>query len=131
MVSEYRGRVTRHEEQENKLLSNRNVSAVTKDNIQISLQANIELIEELEDAVKYGAEGIGLYRSEFLYISKSPMLPTEEEHFNVYRRLAEAVAPHWGVIRAVDPAGKKVAKQIVGKQEDNPVLGLRALRLCM
>jgi phosphotransferase system enzyme I (PtsI) len=131
MVSEYRGRVTRHEEQENKLLSNRNVSAVTKDNIQISLQANIELIEELEDAVKYGAEGIGLYRSEFLYISKSPLLPTEEEHFNVYRRLAESVAPNWCVIRTFDLGGKKVAATITGKKEDNPVLGLRALRLCM
>lgn len=131
MVSEYRGRVTRHEEQEKKLLSNRNVSAVTKDNIQISLQANIELIEELEDAVKYGAEGIGLYRSEFLYISKSPLLPTEEEHFNVYRRLAESVAPNWCVIRTFDLGGKKVAATITGKKEDNPVLGLRALRLCM
>jgi phosphotransferase system enzyme I (PtsI) len=131
MVSEYRGRVTRHEEQENKLLSNRNVAAVTKDNIQISLQANIELIEELEDAVKFGAEGIGLYRSEFLYISKSPLLPTEEEHFNVYRRLAESVAPNWCVIRTFDLGGKKVAATITGKKEDNPVLGLRALRLCM
>lgn len=131
MVSEYRGRVTRHEEQEKKLLSNRNVSAVTKDNIQISLQANIELIEELEDAVKYGAEGIGLYRSEFLYISKSPLLPTEEEHFNIYRRLAESVAPNWCVIRTFDLGGKKVAATITGKKEDNPVLGLRALRLCM
>ncbi len=131
MVSEYRGRVTRHEEQEKKLLGNRNVAAVTKDNIQISLQANIELIEELEDAVKYGAEGIGLYRSEFLYISKSPLLPTEEEHFNVYRRLAESVAPNWCVIRTFDLGGKKVAATITGKKEDNPVLGLRALRLCM
>jgi phosphotransferase system enzyme I (PtsI) len=131
MVSEYRGRVTRHEEQENKLLSNRNIAAVTKDNVQISLQANIELIEELEDAVKFGAEGIGLYRSEFLYISKSPLLPTEEEHFNVYRRLAEAVAPNWCVIRTFDLGGKKVAATITGKKEDNPVLGLRALRLCM
>jgi len=131
MVSEYRGRVTRHEEQEKKLLSNRNVAPVTKDNIQISLQANIELIEELEDAVKFGAEGIGLYRSEFLYISKSPMLPTEEEHFNVYRRLAESVAPNWCVIRTFDLGGKKVAATITGKKEDNPVLGLRALRLCM
>lgn len=131
MVSEYRGRVTRHEEQENKLLSNRNVAAVTKDNIQISLQANIELIEELDDAVKFGAEGIGLYRSEFLYISKSPLLPTEEEHFNVYRRLAESVAPNWCVIRTFDLGGKKVAATITGKKEDNPVLGLRALRLCM
>src|SRR5947209_3998673 len=131
MVSEYRGRVTRHEEQETKLLSNRNVAAVTKDNIQISLQANIELVEELEDAVKYGAEGIGLYRSEFLYISKSPILPTEEEHFNIYRRLAEAVAPNWCVIRTFDLGGKKVAATITGRKEDNPVLGLRALRLCM
>jgi phosphotransferase system enzyme I (PtsI) len=131
MVSEYRGRVTRHEEQEKKLLGNRNVSAVTKDNIQISLQANIELIEELEDAVKYGAEGIGLYRSEFLYISKSPLLPTEEEHFNIYRRLAESVAPNWCVIRTFDLGGKKVAATITGRKEDNPVLGLRALRLCM
>jgi len=131
MVSEYRSRVTRHEEQEKKLLGNRNVAAVTKDNVQISLQANIELVEELEDAVKFGAEGIGLYRSEFLYISKSPMLPTEEEHFNIYRRLAEAVAPNWCVIRTFDLGGKKVAATITGKKEDNPVLGLRALRLCM
>jgi phosphoenolpyruvate-protein phosphotransferase (PTS system enzyme I) len=131
MVSEYRSRVTRHEEQEKKLLGNRNVAAVTKDNIQISLQANIELVEELEDAVKFGAEGIGLYRSEFLYISKSPLLPTEEEHFNIYRRLAEAVAPNWCVIRTFDLGGKKVAATITGKKEDNPVLGLRALRLCM
>ena len=131
MVSEYRGRVSRHEEQEKKLLSNRNVSAVTKDNIQISLQANIELVEELKDAIRFGAEGIGLYRSEFLYISKSPMLPTEEEHFNVYRRLAESVAPNWCVIRTFDLGGKKVAATITGKKEDNPVLGLRALRLCM
>jgi len=131
MVSEYRGRVTRHEEQEKKLLSNRNVAPVTKDNIQISLQANIELIEELDDVVKYGAEGIGLYRSEFLYISKSPLLPTEEEHFNVYRRLAESVAPNWCVIRTFDLGGKKVAATITGRKEDNPVLGLRALRLCM
>jgi phosphotransferase system enzyme I (PtsI) len=131
MVSEYRSRVTRHEEQEKKLLGNRNVAAVTKDNIQISLQANIELVEELEDAVKFGAEGIGLYRSEFLYISKSPMLPTEEEHFNIYRRLAEAVAPNWCVIRTFDLGGKKVAATITGKKEDNPALGLRALRLCM
>ncbi len=131
LVEEYRSRVTRHHESEKRLLENRLIPAVSKDNINISLQANIELIEELEDANRFGAEGIGLYRSEFLYIAKSPLLPTEEEHFNIYRRLAEAVAPNWCVIRTFDLGGKKVAKQIVGKQEDNPVLGLRALRLCM
>jgi phosphotransferase system enzyme I (PtsI) len=131
MVSEYRSRVTRHEEEEHKLLANRLTPAITKDNVRISLQANIELVEELDNAIKFGAEGIGLYRSEFLYISKSPLLPTEEEHFNIYRRLAESVAPHWCIIRTFDLGGKKVAATITGRKEDNPVLGLRALRLCM
>ncbi|HET7710966.1 MAG TPA: phosphoenolpyruvate-utilizing N-terminal domain-containing protein, partial [Thermoanaerobaculia bacterium] len=83
MVSEYRSRVSRHEEAERELLENRPLPATTKDNRKISLQANIELVEEIDDAVKFGAEGIGLYRSEFLYISKSPDLPTENEHFEV------------------------------------------------
>ena len=131
MVSEYRGRVSRHEEEEQKLLENRSLTAVTKDHHRISLQANIELVEELDDAIKYGAEGIGLYRSEFLYISTSPDLPTEEEHFNIYRRLAEATAPNWCIIRTFDLGGKKLAREVMGSKEDNPVLGLRALRLCM
>ncbi|HYH08273.1 MAG TPA: phosphoenolpyruvate--protein phosphotransferase [Thermoanaerobaculia bacterium] len=131
MVEEYRGRESRHEEAEQRLLENRNLAAITKDNRKISLQANIELVEELDDAKKFGAEGIGLYRSEFLYISTSPDLPTEEEHFNIYRKLAESTAPNWCVIRTFDLGGKKLAREIMGSKEDNPVLGLRALRLCM
>jgi phosphotransferase system enzyme I (PtsI) len=131
MVSEYRSRVSRHEEEESELLQNRELPAVTRDGRKISMQANIELVEELKDAIKFGAEGIGLYRSEFLYISKSPDLPTEEEHFNTYRQLAEATAPNWCVIRTFDLGGKKLAREVMGSKEDNPVLGLRALRLCM
>jgi phosphotransferase system enzyme I (PtsI) len=131
MVQEYQSRVSRHEEAEQKLLENRTLAAVTKDHHKISLQANIELVEELDDAIKFGAEGIGLYRSEFLYISTSPDLPTEEEHYNIYRRLAEATAPNWCIIRTFDLGGKKLAREIIGSKEDNPVLGLRALRLCM
>ncbi len=131
MLSEYRTRESRHEEAEKKLLENRDLAAVTKDHHTISLQANIELIEELDDAKKFGAEGIGLYRSEFLYISTAPYLPTEEEHFNVYRKLAEATAPNWCVIRTFDLGGKKLAREVMGSKEENPVLGLRALRLCM
>ncbi|HEX9986389.1 MAG TPA: phosphoenolpyruvate--protein phosphotransferase [Thermoanaerobaculia bacterium] len=131
MIAEYRSRVSRHEEAERKLLENRELPTVTKDNHKISLQANIELLEELDDATKFGAAGIGLYRSEFLYITKSPDLPTEEEHFQTYRALAEALAPNWCVIRTFDLGGKKLARQIMGSKEDNPVLGLRALRLCM
>ncbi|HYC89778.1 MAG TPA: phosphoenolpyruvate--protein phosphotransferase [Thermoanaerobaculia bacterium] len=131
MITEYQGRESRHEEAEQKLLENRSFPATTKDHHKISLQANIELVEELDDAAKFGAEGIGLYRSEFLYISTSPDLPTEEEHFNVYRKLAEATAPNWCVIRTFDLGGKKLAREVMGSKEDNPVLGLRALRLCM
>ncbi|HEX8410453.1 MAG TPA: phosphoenolpyruvate--protein phosphotransferase [Thermoanaerobaculia bacterium] len=131
MVTEYRGRESRHEEAEQKLLENRDSPATTKDHHKVSLQANIELVEELGDAKKFGAEGIGLYRSEFLYITTSPDLPTEEEHFNVYRQLAEATAPNWCVIRTFDLGGKKLAREVMGSKEDNPVLGLRALRLCM
>jgi phosphoenolpyruvate-protein phosphotransferase (PTS system enzyme I) len=131
MIQEYQSRVSRHEEAEQKLLENRTLAAITKDHHKISLQANIELVEELDDAIKFGAEGIGLYRSEFLYMSTSPDLPTEEEHFNIYRKLAEATAPNWCIIRTFDLGGKKLAREIMGSKEDNPVLGLRALRLCM
>jgi phosphoenolpyruvate-protein phosphotransferase (PTS system enzyme I) len=131
LVEEYRSKVSRHAEYERKLLENRELTATTKDGRSISLQANIELVEEIADAIKYGAEGIGLYRSEFLYIAKSPLLPTEEEHFEIYRKLAEDMRPNWTVIRTFDLGGKKLAREVIGSKEDNPVLGLRGLRLCM
>ena len=131
MIAEYQSRVLRHEEAENKLLENRAQPAETKDNHRVTLQANIELVEELKDAVRFGAEGIGLYRSEFLYISKSPVLPTEEEHLQLYRALTEALNPRPCIIRTFDLGGKKLAREVIGTREDNPVLGLRGLRLCM
>lgn len=131
MIAEYQSRVIRHEEQEQRLLENRALAAVTKDERRITLQANIELVEELKDAIRFGAEGIGLYRSEFLYISKSPVLPTEDEHFQLYKSLAESCAPLPCVIRTFDLGGKKLAREVIGTKEDNPVLGLRGLRLCM
>ncbi len=131
MIAEYQSRVLRHEEAETKLLENRTQPAITKDNHKLLMQANIELVEELKDAIRFGAEGIGLYRSEFLYISKSPLLPTEEEHLQLYRALAEGLAPRDCVIRTFDLGGKKLAREVIGSREDNPVLGLRGLRLCM
>src|SRR5207302_882642 len=121
MIAEYQARVMRHEEAERRLLENREAPAVTKDGIRVSLQANIELVQELKDAVRFGAEGIGLYRSEFLYISKSPLLPNEEEHFQLYKSLAEAVAPQWCVIRTFDLGGRKLAREVMGVKENNPV----------
>lgn len=131
MIAEYQAREIRHEEAERRLLGNRDLVAVTKDERRITLQANIELVEELKDAIKFGAEGIGLYRSEFLYMAKSPLLPNEEEHFQLYKSLAEALAPQPCIIRTFDLGGKKLAREVIGSKEDNPVLGLRGLRLCM
>src|SRR5436190_5038359 len=131
MIAEYQARVIRHEEAERRLLGNRDLAAVTKDERRIMLQANIELVEELKDAVRFGAEGIGLYRSEFLYMAKSPLLPTEEEHFQLYRSLAQTLEPLPCIIRTFDLGGKKLAREVIGSKEDNPVLGLRGLRLCM
>src|SRR5437016_1388359 len=131
MIAEDQSRVSRHEEAEKKLLENRDLFAETKDGRRISLQANIELVEELKDAIRFGAEGIGLYRSEFLYISKSPVLPTEDEHFQLYKSLTESCAPRACIIRTFDLGGKKLAREVIGSKEDNPVLGLRGLRLCM
>jgi phosphotransferase system enzyme I (PtsI) len=131
LIKEYESRESRHEEYETQLLTNRDLAATTKDNRKLTLQANIELIEEIDDAKRFGAEGIGLYRSEFLFISKSPSLPNEEEHLEVYRKLAEEMAPNWTIIRTFDLGGKKLAREVIGTQEDNPVLGLRGLRLCM
>ncbi|HEU5162885.1 MAG TPA: phosphoenolpyruvate--protein phosphotransferase, partial [Thermoanaerobaculia bacterium] len=131
LIEDYRAKVTRHEEYEKTLLQNRDEPAVTKDGRRVTLQANLELIEELNDARKFGAEGVGLYRSEFLYIAKSPQLPNEEEHYEIYRKIAEAVSPASAIIRTFDLGGKKLAREVMGSREDNPVLGLRALRLCM
>ena len=131
LIEDYRSKVARHAEYERQLLKNRKLKATTRDGRRMTLQANIELVEELDDAVRFGAEGIGLYRSEFLYISKSPNLPSEEEHFEIYRKLTEAMAPDPVIIRTFDLGGKKLAREVIGSEEDNPVLGLRALRLCM
>jgi phosphoenolpyruvate-protein phosphotransferase (PTS system enzyme I) len=131
MVEEYRSRETRRQEYEERLLETRELQAATRDGHELTLQANIELTGEIGDAIRYGAQGIGLYRSEFLYISKSPDLPSEEEHLQVYRELVESVAPFHAVIRTFDLGGKKLAREVMGSEEDNPVLGLRGLRLCM
>ncbi|MBW3564130.1 MAG: phosphoenolpyruvate--protein phosphotransferase [Acidobacteria bacterium] len=131
MIEECLSRERRHREQEGRLLENRDVPPVTRDGRTVTLRANIELVPEVNDAIRFGAEGIGLYRSEFLYISKSPDLPSEDEHYEVYRELLEKMSPNTTIIRTFDLGGKKLAREVIGSDEDNPVLGLRGLRLCM
>src|SRR4029077_7169998 len=103
----------------------------TRDSVQVLLMANIDLPEEIGEVRSFGTAGVGLYRSEFLYIEKSPHLPTEEEHLEIYRRLVEAAAPHPPIIRTYDLGGRKLAREVMATHEENPVLGLRGIRLTM
>ncbi len=131
VLEEYRRRQRTLRREARALLANRELAATTRDGVEIALMANVDLPEEADEVEPHGAQGIGLYRSEFLYIEKSPRLPTEEEHYDLYRRLAEAAAPHPAVIRTYDLGGRKLARELLDCREENPVLGLRGIRLTL
>lgn len=114
---------------EKELLRFGGLPAVSKDGHSIRVAGNIELTEEIPSLKEHGAEGIGLYRTEFLYMGKR--LPTEEEHFNVYKRLAEGVAPYSATIRTLDMGGDKLTSHIEWAEERNPAMGLRAIRFSL
>jgi len=109
----------------------RDVPNVTKDGVEVLLRANIEFPDEAATAIRFGARGVGLYRSEFLFVGKAPRMPDEEDHYKTYRDLARRVAPHPVVIRTLDLGGEKYFHDVLGGVEANPVLGLRGLRLCL
>ncbi len=104
---------------------------VTADGVPVELMANIDLPEELGTLNRLGARGIGLYRSEFLYMETDPHLPTEEDHLRVYLQLIEAAAPFPAVVRTYDLGGRKLAREMMDSAEENPVLGLRGIRLTL
>jgi phosphoenolpyruvate-protein phosphotransferase (PTS system enzyme I) len=104
--------------------------AVTLDDVRFALMANIELPEEIKHAISYGAEGVGLFRSEFIYLQRST-LPSEEDHFEVYARLAKEVHPYPVYIRTIDIGGEKNLPQLSIEKEPNPALGLRAIRFSL
>jgi phosphotransferase system enzyme I (PtsI) len=102
----------------------------TRDGFRIRVGANIELLAEMEIVERYGAEGIGLYRTEYIYLSRKT-LPTEMDHYHIYRKLAENKAVKYTTIRTLDIGGDKFASKIEVPKEINPAMGLRAIRLCI
>jgi phosphotransferase system enzyme I (PtsI) len=129
-LEEARARAARHLAFARGLLSARDQPCVTADGVAVSLKANVELPAEAILALDHGAEGIGLYRTEFLYIDRST-LPDEEEQFGVYRAVLEAVAPRPVTLRTFDIGGDKFASTFQLPEEMNPALGLRAVRLAL
>jgi phosphotransferase system enzyme I (PtsI) len=105
--------------------------ATTLDGVEVELLANVELPEEMAEVLRQNAGGIGLYRSEFLFIERSPDLPSEEEHYTVFRNLLTAMAPKPVVVRTFDLGGRKLAGELLATWEENPNLGLRGIRLTL
>jgi phosphotransferase system enzyme I (PtsI) len=108
----------------------RETSSTTRDGRHVVLSANVDLPDELEDFAESGAEGIGLYRTEFLYLNR-PNPPDEDEQFEHYRLAAEKAQPHGLIIRTLDIGGDKTTSSLHLPEEQNPFLGCRAIRFCL
>jgi phosphoenolpyruvate-protein phosphotransferase (PTS system enzyme I) len=108
----------------------RDTESMTSDGRHVILSANIELPEDLPAVKEAGAEGIGLYRTEFFFLNRTE-LPKEEEQYVAYRKVAEAVAPQSVIIRTLDLGGDKFLSHSHLPQELNPFLGCRAIRFCL
>jgi len=104
--------------------------AKTLDGYRVELSANIEVPEEMEAVIRHGADGVGLYRTEFLVMNRDD-LPSEDEQFEVYRKVAEECLPHSAIIRTFDIGGDKFVSQLDIGAELNPYLGLRAIRFSL
>ncbi|MDX1384563.1 MAG: phosphoenolpyruvate--protein phosphotransferase [Thermoanaerobaculia bacterium] len=129
VLEAYRSQAEAAREREQALAETRQLPARTVDDVEIELLANLELLDEVGDALRFGSAGIGLYRSEFFFIERSPELPSEEEHYDLFRRLLEELSPLPVVVRTFDLGGRKLARALQPKEEENPALGLRGIRL--
>jgi phosphotransferase system enzyme I (PtsI) len=130
MLKEYRRRQVSEREHEEALAAEiQRVPSETRDGVAVRLLANIEFPEEIPVSLQYGAEGIGLYRTEFLYLAQM-RAPTEDEHFAVYAKALALLEGRPLVIRTLDLGADKLPAEAGGFHERNPILGCRSLRLC-
>jgi len=130
LVRRYEDKMRHYKVMEDDLLRYARRPAVTADKHRVRIGVNIEFMEEVPSAIAHGAEGIGLYRTEFIYINKEK-LPTEEEHFDNYKTIVAAKGLKWATIRTFDLGGDKFMSDPKVAKEMNPVMGLRAIRFCL
>ena len=132
VLAEYRLRQNEFDLARQKLKRLRSKRAETLDGMRIELQANIELPEDIEQALQNGATGVGLFRSEFLFLNRSG-LPSEDEQFEAFRKAAAGMQGKPVTIRTFDLGADKQAEQFDGlaRVAPNPALGLRAVRFCL
>ena len=108
----------------------KNVTARTRDGRRIEVAANLGSPKEAADALSWGAEGVGLFRTEFLFMERDE-LPTEEEQYDVYREVAEAFGDKPVIVRTIDVGGDKDLPGVSGHEEENPFLGWRGIRMSL
>jgi phosphotransferase system enzyme I (PtsI) len=129
-LAHYRARQKEEALKEQALKRLRRLPAVTKDGHKVQLAGNIDLPEEARIVMERGAEGVGLFRTEFLFLNRHN-LPTEEEQYQAYRLALKSCEPHPVVVRTLDLGGDKFLAHLGLNAEMNPFLGLRAIRLCL
>jgi len=133
VLEEYRLRKRELELERSKLKRLKTARATTLDEVDISLQANIEMPQDIEQVREAGADGIGLFRTEFLFMNRDT-LPDEDEQFEAYRHVAKALAGKPVTVRTLDIGADKTARSLGDteqRQAPNPALGLRAIRYCL
>jgi phosphoenolpyruvate-protein phosphotransferase (PTS system enzyme I) len=121
---------TRKKRVETELTELRETASTTRDGRHVILSANIEAPEDVGQVVASGAEGVGLFRTEFIYLQHRDF-PTEEEQFEAYWQVAHSVQPHPVIIRTLDLGGDKMHGDLHATKEENPFLGWRAIRVCL
>lgn len=129
-LTRYQERKDLFEEYQAMITRSSHLPAETTDGFRLSVMANIGQLEEVVSVIDHGGDGIGLYRSEFLYLSRKT-LPTEQELFDNYRDVTEIMAPRTVTIRTLDIGGDKFASDPQLVEEMNPALGLRAIRFSL
>lgn len=129
-LSYYRGLQEKYYQVEQRLLEGKDLPCITLDGKKIELSANIEFVDEVESIFSHGARGIGLYRTEFLYLSQS-RLPSEDEQLAEYGKIVERLSPDPVIIRTMDIGGDKTPQSLIIPPEENPFLGWRAIRICL
>jgi len=130
MMKRYEEKKRHYDDAKDEYLKYARLPATTLDHYHVQIGSNIEFIEEIPSAIIHGAEHIGLYRTEFLYIYRDE-LPTEEDHFNNYRQVVAEQNLQWATIRTFDLGGDKFTKYQKQVKELNPQMGLRAIRFCL
>jgi len=130
MLKRYEEKKRHYDDAKDEYLKYAKLPAETLDHHHVQIGSNIEFIEEIPSAILHGAEHIGLYRTEFLYIYREE-LPTEEDHFNNYRQVVTEKNLSWSTIRTFDLGGDKFPNYQKQAKELNPQMGLRAIRFCL